>query len=283
MTEYVRIVPINYVDTATSVAATSEATRFPVTNLQSNIRDRSWRSSNQSAQTITGTFPFITARTFSAWGLWPGAFLYGNFVQMKIWDGTDPIFDSGLDAFTRPSGIGDWLASNAFGTANYTNAGLASLAAHVEYFTPVASSQAGPTFELTVQHGGSPNGAYFEARRLWVGEYVDAPFPADASSFTWRWITTSRASRAFGGSLRRLVGSKVRAFRFDTLLDSEADRQTWANLLYFCEPGKEVVISLFQTVAKQHEDFTILGSVVSAQIAAVSYGVWKVSLEVEES
>lgn len=286
MADVIRIIPFNYIDTATSVTATSEATRFPVTNLQSNIKDRLWRSTSQSTQTITGTFPIVGGGAiFSAWGLWPGAqALYLNFVRFKIFDGTDLLFDSGLDRFTMPgSSAASWVTGEAF--SNSTYAGSSGFRApHVEYFTPVTTAESGPTFELTVQHNGTPTAGYFEARRLWAGAYVDAPFPADASSFTWRWVTTSQAKRAFGTSLRRLVGSKTKAFRFDTFLNSEADRAKWAAILYYCEPGAEVVVSLFQEGDKATQnDFTILGSVFNASMVAVSYGVWKVSFEVEES
>ena len=121
MTEYIRIVPVNYADTAT-LTATSSATRFPITNLQSNIRDRVWRSTDQATQTLDGNLPVIAPLTVSAWGLWPGSLgMRLSYLRMNIFEGTDLTYDSGLHQFTQTMAV-DWLGgSNAWGSHSYSS------------------------------------------------------------------------------------------------------------------------------------------------------------------
>jgi hypothetical protein len=260
-----RVVPVNFIDSdhcsdlAVSPAAVSS---MPITKLQSNVRGDVWRSTSLDAQVITGTFGG-NARQISHLSIWPadGSSLIGAQVAVRMWS------DVALTTLTRnvaatdfftPTGevyntflwaIQSWGVSSADRTAR--------LAPFITWFTPIAVS----AFEITITNAGAVDTPYFEARRIVLGDYVQAPYNAKYG-FAPTWRSSSEQSRSVGGSLRRNARARWREMRFQTMLSTEADRSAWSDLLYVCDPAREILLSIFpgDATPKLERDHTVLGS-----------------------
>jgi len=260
-----RIVPVNFLDAAhcTDLAVSPAAvSTMPVTNLQSNIRDRVWRSTSLNAQVITGTFGG-NARRISHLSIWPadGSSLIGAQIAVRMWSdvaqttlvrnvaATDFFTFTGEVYNTFLWGIQSWGVANDDRTAR--------LAPFSTWFTPIAVS----AFEITITNAGAVDTPYFEARRIVIGDYVEAPYNALIGAAP-AWRSGSQHQRSVGGALRRLSRARWRELRFETVFGTEADRSAWADLIYVSDPANEIVVSLFpgDAVPKTERDFTVLGS-----------------------
>lgn len=249
-----RVTPVNYADTATVTVGTAEAAGYPVTNLQSNLRDRVWRTVGTASHVVTVTFP--AARTISFWGLWPGADMIGSQVAVVAKLAAATVYTSGTLDFLDFAAAG-W-STPAWGTIPWTVEPALSIARRAplqRHITPVSADTLTFTFtDVTL----AP--AFFEVRRLWVGEYIDAPNVNARVGAASGWESNSNQMRTLGGSLIRRVGSPHRKMRFEVFLATEADRLIWNNIMYACDLGREVVFSLFQDAGKKGDDFTVMGS-----------------------
>lgn len=253
-----RILPVNVFDEATISVSPAAVSTLPVTNLQSNIRDRVWRSTDLSTQVISGSWGG-NARPISAWGIWPGS-LMGAKVVVRLFSDTaftSEVYNSGtLDAFTF-GGIG-W-GSFAWGATPWgveASDRTCRLAPLVKYFTEVTAA----SFTITILTSGGMDTPYFEARRFWFAQYVDAPYNAEFGAAP-AWRSSSEHQRTIGGSLRRLRRARWRELRFETVFATETDRATWSDLSYVSDPANEIVLSLFPAEASRRErDFTVMGS-----------------------
>lgn len=258
-----RVVPVNFFDDVEDLAVTPSAvSTLPVTNLQSDVRGNVWRSTSLDAQVITGSFGG-NARQISHLSIWPadGSSLIGSQVAVKLWSdvakttlvrniaATDFFTPTGEVYNTFLWGIQSWGVDNDDRTAR--------LAAFLSWFTPVAVS----AFEITITNAGAVDTQYFESRRIVLGDYKEAPYNAAIGAAPTP-MTNSELHRTIGGSLRRLQRAKWRGMKFETVFDTEADRSSWSDIQWVCDPSKEIVVSLFPADAlpKKERDFTYLGS-----------------------
>lgn len=258
-----RILPVNHFDAATIAVTPPAVSTMPLSNLQSNVRDRAWRSPNLDQQVIEGNWGG-NARQVSAWGAWPGvgtACLIGSKWRVQLFADlamTSSVYDSGtLDFFTF-SGIGWGLFKwGALPWGTDINDKTARLAPKLIYLT---SAVAAASFRVTITNGGAVDTPYFEARRIWIGDYVEAPNTAEYG-LAPAWRTASKHQRTPGGTLRRNAKGKWRELRFETIIYSEADRATWADLMAYCDPAREIVIDLFPgDASRRQRDFIGMGS-----------------------
>lgn len=257
-----RVVPVNFFDQSLDVAVSPAAvSTLPITNLQSNVRGDVWRSPNLNQQTITGTFGG-NVREISMWGIWPaaGSSLIGSRIRVQLWSDVAKatrVYDSGTLDFFTPTGVAwatflwgvqSWGVDNADRTAR--------LAPKVLWISPVAVSSF--QIDITSVYVDTP---YFESRRVWLGDHVEAPFNAQYGAAP-QWKSNSLQRRAVGGSLRRMGRARWSELRFETVFATEADRSIWADIVYTCDPANEIVLSLFPGDAspKRERDFTCLGS-----------------------
>ena len=197
-----RIVPVNFIDAehCSDLSVTSEASAsFAVENLQSNVRDRVWRSTSLATQFISGSFGG-NARQISHVSIWPadGSSLIGAKITVQLWSDvgmTTTVKNiSAVDFFTPTGevyntflwGIQSWGVDNADRTAR--------LAPYSVWFAPVAAS----AFQITIQNGGAVDTPYFEARRIVLGDYVQAPYNA-AYGAAPQWKPGSSHRRTVGG------------------------------------------------------------------------------------
>lgn len=280
MTNACRVSPLNYVDIGT-VTATSSETGWSVTNLQSTVREYCWRSTSTSTQTITGTFG---GRRLAAncWGAWPGDYstMYGSEIQVRLFDGTDLVYDSGnLDFFS--TGL---MGTGPFGGVLWADSipdiqGFRSRFPVGRHFETVTAD----SYEM-IFNPATFVPSFFELRRIWVGESVALTANAKAQGLMPGFRSNSANDRSLGGSARRLVRARWKGMRLEAMLESQDELNTWNNLSYFCDPGREVWVSLFQDAGKLQEIYSVLGSMkVLPAPTGVDYGINSVSVEIEES
>jgi hypothetical protein len=260
-----RIIPVNYFDQATlNPLPNTPLPSMPFSNLQSNASDRVWRSdvatSNQQVN-IYGQWGNGDSRSISSFIVWPGpAGAIGTKVRLVLYSdfGNTVVYDSATQDFF-PVGGQTW-GTFAWGAQPWSvdpTDRTARLAPYILYFPKVTACY----FAIAITSTAAMDQSFFEASRVWLGDYVDAPYNANYGAQPG-WKSGTQLSRTPGGSLRRLARAKWRELRFDVNLDTEVARSTWSDVVSVCDPSKDVVVSLFPGDAnkKLERDFTVMGS-----------------------
>lgn len=257
-----RLVPVNAADTATLSVTPAAVSTLPITNLQSSIRDRLWRSTSLASQVIEGNWAG-DVRRISHFSLWPSAqasSLVGSTVRLQVFSDlamASSVYDQTWDFFT-PTGPGwgddPWGAFQWGAAYDDRTSRLAPLS---KWFSVVNAS----AFRVTISNAGAVDTDYFEARRMVLGEYQEAPYNG-LVGMAPQWRSNSEHQRTIGGSLRRLARAKWRELRFETIFSTDEDRAKWSDILQACDPGREVVVSIFPANSSERleRDFTVLGS-----------------------
>lgn len=257
-----RIVPVNDFDDAVLTVTPSAFSTLPATNLQSNVRDRLWRSPNLDQQVLTFNWAG-NVRRVSHFSMWPSAqasSLIGATVRLELFSDlamATGVLDQTWDFFTFTGAAWGVDAWGVFRWGVADDDRTARLAPLSKWFSAVNASAG----RITVANGGAVDTPYFEARRIVLGEYQEAPYNALVGAAP-QWKSNSEHQRTIGGSLRRLRRAKWRELRFETVFSTDADRAKWSDIVYACDPGQEAVISLFPGDASERDerDFTVLGS-----------------------
>jgi hypothetical protein len=275
----VRIIPANFFDRVLTadLSISSAVATMPVTNLQSNVRDRVWRSTSNAPHVLQFDWDG-DEYPVSAWWLFPGQLLNAN-VRLQLYDdvgATSQIYDSGTFAF--PSFATSGYADYAFG--GNPELGLPGQFPLVKYITEVYPKSG----KLTISDGGIAL-SYFEASRFGVGRYVEAPRKPAANSLSVGWVSQSELRRTVGGTLRRLARPRHRELRFDVLLTTEEDRYRWMDMLAACDPGNEIIVSVYPGEGNRRErDHTVMGSLEALNpLALENFNVHRLRLAVVES
>lgn len=255
---------------------------MPVSNLQSKQNDRVWRSSDLTPQVIIGDWGG-DAQTLSAWSL-KGVDMIGAQVQVEFFDGlgspATKLYDSGLlDFFSMTGGWG----TTAWGSLSWLKEPARSIAKRAlltRYFPAVSGVK---SFAITIVNS-SVSPAYFELRRLWMGEYIDAANNVKTEGVAAGWASNSEITRIVSAGLDRLLRGRWREMRFEVFLESEEERSLWNNLLFVCDPGYEVLMSLAQDASKQEFDFSVMGSLKNLNPPIVlEYNMHTLQMEIVES
>jgi hypothetical protein len=263
-----RISAVNFFDVAhcADLAVSPAAvTAFPITNLQSSVRGDVWRSpSGLWPQVLSGTFGG-NVRNIGVFGIWPadGSSLIGATERLRMWANTaktNLVYDQTFAHFTFTGdnyasflyGVQQWGADNADKTAR--------LAPKLKWFQHVPAA----AWELTVTNGGAVDKDYFESRRIWLGEYTEAPYNAQRGQAQSQWQSNSLNKRTLAGSAQRAQRANWREGRYDIHLETYAQRNAWMDLCSQADPGREILFSLFQEDSADTErlarEHTYLGS-----------------------
>lgn len=280
-----RIVPVNAIDSATLSVTPSAVSTLPLTNLQSNIRDRVWRSPNLEQQVILGNWGGNVRRLshFSVWSSAQSSSLIGSKWRLEVFSDlamASSVLDQTWDFFTFS---GTAWGTDAWGVFQWGVADddrTARLAPLSKWFSAVNAS----AFRITVTNGGAVDTPYFEARRIWLGEYQQAPTNAQYGAAP-QWASSSQQER-ISSTLRRMRRGRWRELPFDAVVQSEADRAKWSDIVYVCDPANEVVVALFPADAatRRERDFTVMGSVkVSNPMPYENYNFHRMRFEFTES
>lgn len=222
-----RVVPVNAADTATLAASPAAAATAPVTDLQLIARDRSFRSTSLASQVISGHWGG-DLKAVNAWALLRHNLL-GAQVTLQLFS------DAALTVEIYNSGVIDVYAdSPLWGSFNWgevpwgtpANDPLAIEAPFIRFLSPTIYAAG---FKLTIANLGAMSVAYFDLGRLWLGEYLEAPYQARfGKQLGWESSTQSQKTR--GGSSRPNAGARWRALRLDLFQLNDADRAVWMDL-----------------------------------------------------
>lgn len=284
-----RIIVDNWIDVehcADLAVSPAAANGFPVTNVQSNVRDATWKATSLAPQVFTGSFGG-SARMVSALGIFPAltSTLLGSAARWELFSdaarATTAVYDQTFDFFT-PTGLG-WgdfaWGAHPWGVAEGDR--TARQAPLLKWITRVAVG----SWRLTLSNAGAVE-TVFEVERLLLGDYVQAPYNAKNGAAPRR-LSNSEGVRTPGGILRRLPRGQWSGITAEVLLQGEADRAIWRDILHDCDVAREVVVSFFSgdASAKKERDHTYKGSLMSPnrEIALTDYNIHTLQLEIEES
>jgi hypothetical protein len=256
------LVPENFFAQASLAVSPAAVSTLPETNLQAQGRDV-WRSASLIPQVFTGSWGG-NMRIITMFGVWPsteGSSLIGSQWRLELFRDaalTTSIFDQTYNFFT-PTGAA-WGSFTGWGVDPWgveTGDRTCRLAPLVKYFAAVYAS----SYRITVSDLHYVDTPYFEGRRIWLGNYVQAPYNAAVGAAP-AWMSSSDGKRTYGGALRRVTRARWRELRFETIVTEEADREAWSDLMYLCDPAREIVVSLYpgDATPRRERDFTVIGS-----------------------
>jgi hypothetical protein len=233
----IRILYDNVADSAT-LAASSTAGGLSVTNLQSDIKSKIWRSTS-TTETITATW--ATAQLVSG-AILPFCNLTGNATirvrgYVNVGDVT-PIFDTGVVyAVPTPSlGFFNWgvdsLGTNAFSVGgNYARAWIGSPALVTKVVIDIVD---------TINPVG-----YLEVSRLVIGYHWSPDVGVDVQNTSFQVVDTSTHTRTDAGDLYTYVGTKHRKQVLNMPSIEPASRKQLWDVMWRNGMSKPLFISLF--------------------------------------
>lgn len=247
-----RIVPVNAIDADIAVLSASPAlaSTMPVSNLQLIARDRVARSTSLASQVISGTWSG-SIKAVNCWGIFRHNLL-GAQVRLQLYGDvalTSQIYDSGaVDVYTGAPLWGDFK----WGEVPWGVAANDPLAGEAPYFKFLSSTYYAAGFKLTISNPGGMSASYFELSRLWLGEYLEAPYnPAYGKQLGWE--SSTQPGRTRGGSQRPLAGERWRTLKIDLTQATEADRGTWLDLSARLDMYKPCVVSVHPNLGGRGE------------------------------
>lgn len=257
--------PVNFFDEVSTLTVRPSApSAFPLANLQSDLRDYTWRSPNLDVQVIRFNWGG-NARRISAWGIWPGhekACLIGANVRTRFFPdaawASAAVYDPGTLPFFPYTGQG-WevfpLGGHPWGVEHGDRtARLAPLVRHISAVTAGSG-------EIVISNAGAVDTPYFEAARIWVADYEALPWTARYGAEAGGGGSGEQWRNPYSGALHKLVGATWDERRYETLFESESDRAKWHSLVHTLDLSREIVFSLFPgELSRRERDHTVRGS-----------------------
>lgn len=232
-TSRLRIVPKNDWDDATLTVSDAAVVGFEAENTQNTIRDKTWRTTSNAAQSITAVWP--SAITLSHFSMHRHLNNAGTFRWQLYSDAgaTVQIHDStALSATT-------YTRSEPYAWSDGDDDPFLSRAPSWYWHSEIANVRA-----ARLTFSGTPAQAYWQASRIWCGRYMQLDrSPARGIEFG-QFDNTDR-ERTQGGSLRTNAGESWRQFTFDLKAIKESEFATWVDIREYAGTSKDVVVSVF--------------------------------------
>lgn len=228
-----RIVPKNDWDDATLTVSAAEEDGFPVQNTQNTIRDKTWRTTSNSSQSVTGVW--ASAITLSHFSMWRHLNHAGSFRWQLYSDAaaTAGLYDSAALSATCYS------AAEPYTWSSGTNDPLKTKAPSWLWYSEIALVRAA---KLTFS--GTPSQAYWLASRIFCGRYMGlAVNPVYGLQLGQQTLT--ERGRSQGGSLRTNEGESFRTLNFDLNDINENELASWMDIREYAGTSKDVVASVF--------------------------------------
>lgn len=211
-----RIINTNDLDSADTLTATSEASGFLIANIQDNIKTKTWRSTDLTAQTITATW--TAARLIGGFAAVFTNLIAGSTIQVKLYtlvgDGS-PAYDSGAKnitfAYPAPSGFTTINSTSfAYGGGN-----------HYSFFFPEISAE---KIQVIVNSSGNPD-SFMEISRLTAGSAWSPEKKAPSYGVSIAFDDTTNNIRLESGDQVSERNPMSRVMRFDINFMTQADKQ----------------------------------------------------------
>jgi hypothetical protein len=229
-----RICARNIIDTATMSASPALVTTLPETNLQTQQRFKTARSTSTAAQDAKASWAsaqrcnFVHTRMHN----------FTAAAQKRVRNYTDSAFTTGL----IDNAAADCFAYTGFSRNDvFTEADFRLLKNSTRYFTLMSTLQ---SMNITYTDAANPDG-YFDISRIFAGEYFEfayqVPFGGDALTFE----DFGTQTRMDDGSLVTDKGPKARKLDLSAEFCSAADWAELLALLRYAGKDKDIFVSLY--------------------------------------
>jgi len=246
-----RIVPYNDHDDATLTTSAAPATGYAVTETQNSTRGRTWRTTSNAGQSISGTL--AASRTVSSFFMFLHT-AHGGNVRLQLY--SDAAWVTQVYDSTAVAAI-PYTTDEAYVWSKGSADPFKTESPYWLYFTAIACQSYIITFSAT------PTATYWSASRLFLGKYFEAAVNPDYGLQLGYADITDR-NRTQGGSLRTNVGAIWRTLSMDLNGINENERGTWMQIMRQAGTGRDVVASAFPGDGTSRErDHTINGKLVS--------------------
>lgn len=236
----VRILAPNVVDLATLTTSPAANASYPVTNLQSPVRSREWRSTGLATQNIFGDIPSSSINGFA---ITRHNLSNAATYRLRIWNTIGQagtlLYDSGTLTLGNVIGWGEfdygfdpWGGGNIFTGWDYVQTS--------RWFTLVASAR---SFSLVLTDAGNPDG-YMAISRMFLGDYFE-PLKNMSYGLRLSWQEASQQFRASGGTLRTDGSIPYRRWSFRLEALSEAERADLFTIAEYLNLSEDMFLSCF--------------------------------------
>lgn len=232
MTTNLRIVPKNDWDDAVLTPSDSAASGFAVENTQNTIRDKTWRTTSNASQSVTGVWS--ASRTISHASMHWHLNHAGSWrVQLYSDAGASvQVYDSGAVSATS------FTASEAYTWSEGSNNPFLTKAPTWLWFTPTAARSIKITFS------GTPSQDYWQVSRVWAGRYLEFSSSPDFGAELGVEDLTDR-QRTQGGSLRTNESETWRTMKLDLHNVRPTEYATLLDIMDYATTSKDVVVSVY--------------------------------------
>jgi len=252
-----RVVYENYIDTATLSASPAMVATLPEENLQKLSRSRVARTTSLAQQQILGNL--ASTKLVSSLVLWRHNLSASATMRLELFDGAgqtgNTVYDSGTIETSTYKSLGDlnW-GIDPFESSVFDAWGVYW---SVLWFAPAAAS----SFRITLNDSSNADG-YMEITRAILGPYIE-PFFNPSYGMRLGWQETSKQERTDGGTLHSDPSSNFRNLEFSLDMLTETDRPKFLEFIRLVGKRKDFFISVFPEVGgEQERDYCMLAKLV---------------------
>lgn len=257
MSNNMRVVYENYIDTATLSASPAMVATLPEENLQKLSRSRVARTTSLAQQQILGNL--ASTKLVSSLVLWRHNLSASATMRLELFDGAgqtgNTVYDSGTIETSTYKSLGDlnW-GIDPFEASVFDAWGVYW---SVLWFAPAAAS----SFRITLNDSSNADG-YMEITRAILGPYIE-PFFNPSYGMRLGWQETSKQERTDGGTLHSDPSSNFRNLEFSLDMLTETDRPKFLEFTRLVGKRKDFFISVFPEVGgEQERDYCMLAKLV---------------------
>jgi len=252
-----RVVYENYIDTATLSASPAMVATLPEENLQKLSRSRVARTTSLAQQLVLGDL--ASTKLVSSLVLWRHNLSASATMRLELFDGAgqtgNTVYDSGTIETSTYKSLGDlnW-GIDPFEASVFDAWGVYW---SVLWFAPAAAS----SFRITLNDSSNADG-YMEITRAILGPYIE-PFFNPSYGMRLGWQETSKQERTDGGTLHSDPSSNFRNLEFSLDMLTETDRPKFLEFTRLVGKRKDFFISVFPEVGgEQERDYCMLAKLV---------------------
>jgi hypothetical protein len=259
-----RVIYQNLADTAT-ITASSTASGYPVTNLQTDTKS-TWHRST-SAGTVTYTLNWGTAQTIGGIVL-PCTNLSKNAsILVRFYDGANTQLNSGTIATTAcvDSPIQSWTNPNG---NQFVYGAVSKSAWWLEQQSSVVRK-----VEIQLQDSSNPAG-YIDCARIICGPYWQPKYTADRQNLSVTSTDTTENTRTDSGSLVSDQGFVYDELQFSMSTLEDLDRDELVKLLQRVGTSRYLLFSVFpdNNNSRTEQLYTVYGKRTNSAIQYVLAG-----------
>lgn len=245
MANNLRVIYNNLADTAT-ITATTTASGFPTTNMQTDVKGQAWRSTSAISNTITLTW--ATDQAISAVILPFTNLSTTATVNITLLTSTSTTIYTTGTITAVPYTVNNW-ANIANGINTYSYGGGTA----VRMYTPVTTYTNVRSITITIVDSGSTQG-YLEVGRVICGTYWSPKYNTQYG-LSVDFTDTSSHSRSQAGNIVTDVGPVYKTLTFDMSYMDSNDRTTLAQIMRNNAKRTPIFVSLFPSDADVNREF----------------------------